>query len=262
MLSISAAQIDAFLVAWCYPLARILAMVGTSPLFGNTSIPKRVRIAIGLVLGFAIVPVLPPAPVIQPGTWVGVTAFIVQILIGVGMGLTLRLVMTAVDMAGDIIGLQMGLSFAVFFDPSSSGRTAVLSQILTLLASLVFLAVNGHLFMIRVLVSSFDMVPIGSSMISSSAWLVLMRVGTIVFGSGLLMSLPIVAALLITNIALAVLTRAAPQLNIFAIGFPITSTVGMLVMIVSLNAFSPVLQNLFDQGFELLRLFLKAVPVH
>jgi flagellar biosynthetic protein FliR len=262
MLSISAAQMDAFLVAWCYPLARILAMVGTSPLFGNSNIPRRVRIAIGLVLGFAIVPVLPQAPAIQPGTWNGVATFIMQILIGVSMGLTMRLVFTAVDMAGDIIGLQMGLSFAVFFDPSSSGRTAVLSQILTLLASLVFLSLNGHLFLIRVLATSFELVPIGSGSISGSAWLVLMRIGTIVFGSGLLMSLPLVAALLVTNIALAVLTRSAPQLNIFAIGFPITSTIGMLVLIVTLNAFSPLLQNLFDQGFNLIGVFLKTLPVH
>lgn len=262
MLSFTAAQIDAFLVAWCYPLARILAMVGTSPLFGNSNVPRRIRVAIGLVIGFAVVPVLPPAPAIQPGTWTGVATFVIQILIGLSMGLTLRLVMTAVDMAGDIIGLQMGLSFAVFFDPNSSGRTAVLSQIFTLLSSLIFLSINGHLFMIRILAQSFEMVPIGHAMVSGSAWLVLMKIGTVIFASGLLMSLPIVAALLVTNIALAVLTRASPQLNIFAIGFPITSTVGMLVMILTLNAFSPVLQHLFDQGFELLGLFLRAIPVH
>jgi len=262
MLTITSAQLDAFLVAWCFPMARILAMVGTSPLFGNNNIPRRIRIAFGLILGFAIIPVLPPAPPIQPGTWHGIAIFAIQILIGLGMGLTLRLVMTAVDMAGDIIGLQMGLSFAVFFDPGSSGRTAVLSQLFTLFASLVFLAINGHLFLIRVLAQSFEMVPIGSGVLSGSAWFMLLRVGTIIFGTGLLLSLPIIAALLVTNIALAVLTRSAPQLNIFAIGFPITSTVGMLIMIVSLNGFAPVLQRLFDQGFELVGMFLRAIPVH
>jgi flagellar biosynthesis protein FliR len=262
MFTISATQLDALLVAWVYPVVRVLGMIGTGPIFGSASTPRTIRLAFGLIVGASIAATLPPAAPIQPGTWYGVAVLIQQVLIGIGMGITLRLVLTAVDIAGDIIGLQMGLSFATFFDPNSSGRTAVLAEIFSLLTTLTFFAMNGHLLMISVLSHSFDLVPIGGMSMTGRAWLVLLHTGTIVFASGLLISLPVVAALLITNISLAVLTRAAPQLNIFAIGFPITSTVGLLVMMISLNAFAPVLQNLFDQGFELLGLFLKALGTH
>jgi flagellar biosynthetic protein FliR len=113
--------------------------------------------------------------------------------------------------------------------------------------------------LISALVRSFELVPIAGIAMEGHAWLVLMRIGSIVFATGLLISLPIMAALLITNIALAILTRAAPQLNIFAIGFPITATVGLVTIMFSLPALSPVLIRLFDQGFELLGLFLKTL---
>jgi flagellar biosynthetic protein FliR len=250
------------LLAWVYPIARVLGLIATAPVFSSVAIPRRIRLTLGLVIGFAVASTLPPPPAIQPGTWFGMIVFTQQILIGIGMGLGLRMVLSAVDIAGDIIGLQMGLSFATFFDPNSSGQTAVLAEFLSLLSTLTFLALNGHLLMIDVLVRSFEFAPIGGITLSGPAWLMLTRVGSVAFASGLLISLPIVAALLITNVSLAVLTRAAPQLNLFAVGFPITSTVGMLIILVSLNAFAPVLQNLFDQGFEIVGAFLRALPAH
>ncbi|MBS1210511.1 MAG: flagellar biosynthetic protein FliR [Proteobacteria bacterium] len=260
MLAITSAQLDALLLAWVYPIARVLGMLGTAPVFRSAGAPRKIRLALGLVIGAAIASVLPPPPPIQPGTWFGMGVFVQQILIGTGMGLGLRIVMSAVDIAGSIIGFQMGLSFASFFDPNSSGQTAVLSEFLGLLNTLTFLALNGHLLMINVLVHSFELAPIGGVSITGPAWLVLIHLGSMAFASGLLIALPIITALLITNIALAVLTRAAPQLNLFAIGFPITSTIGLLVILLSLNAFAPVLQNLYDQGFDVLSMFLKALP--
>lgn len=260
MLEISSLQLDALILAWVYPIARVLGLIATAPVFASAAMPRKTRLAAGLVIGVAVAAVLPPPPPLQPGTWYGMAVFVQQILIGIGMGLGMRMVMSAVDIAGDIIGMQMGLSFATFFDPNSSGQTAVLAEFLGLLSSLTFLALNGHLLMIDVLVRSFEFVPIGDATLNGSAWLILTRIGSVAFASGLLISLPIVAALLITNVSLGVLTRAAPQLNLFAVGFPITSTVGMLIILVSLNAFAPVLQNLYDQGFEIVGYFLRAVP--
>ena len=260
MLSITSAQLDALLLAWIYPVARVLGMIATAPIFGSAVVPRRLRLVAGLVIGAAIASVLPPPPPLQPGTWFGMAIFVQQILIGIGMGLGLRMVLSAVDIAGDIIGLQMGLSFATFFDPNSSGQTAVLAEFLGLLSTLTFLALNGHLLMIDVLARSFEMAPIGGVSVTGPAWLMLTRIGSVAFACGLLISLPIVTALLITNISLAVLTRTAPQLNLFAIGFPITSTVGLVVILISLNAFAPVLQSIFEQGFELIGIFLKTLP--
>lgn len=260
MLTLTSLQLDAFLVAWFYPLARIMGMVGTAPIFSNRAVPMRIRLAVGLMLVVAIAPILPQPPAIQPGTWQGVALFVQQILIGVGIGLTVRIVMSAVDIAGEIIGLQMGLSFATFFDPDTSGQTAVLGEFLSLLATLVFLALNGHLLLIDVMVRSFELAPVGMASFGPKPWLTALQVITLAFSSGLLLSLPLVAALLITNVALAVLTRAAPQLNIFAVGFPVTSTVGFLVLILSLDAFAPSLQRIVEQGFEITMQFVAAMP--
>lgn len=263
MLNLTAAQLDAMLVAWIFPVVRVLTALTTGPVLGGSSTPRHLRLVFGLVVGIAVAMSLPPVQQpIHPGTWAGIAVFIEQFLIGIGIGLSLRMVMTAVDVAGDIIGFQMGLSFATFFDPNSSGRTAVLAEVFSLLSTLTFLALNGHLLLVNAIAHSFELIPVGPVAISGPIWLTMMRVGTIVFSTGLLISLPVVAALLITNIALAVLTRAAPQLNIFAVGFPVTATVGMVVMIVSLSTLSPVLQDLYDQGFNLLAIFMKGFPAH
>lgn len=249
MLDISAAQLDALLLAWIYPLARVFAVIASAPLFNNLALPRMTRIALGLAITAAIVPVLPAAQGVLPGTWNGIGVFILQIVIGVGIGFAMRIMFAAVDVAGEIIGLQMGLSFATFFDPQSAGQTSVIAEFIGLLTSLIFLALNGHLLMIDVMARSFELLPVAAPSLAGKGWLVLVQAGSVMFASGLLMALPIVAALLITNLALATLTRAAPQLNLFAVGFPITSTIGILLMIVSLEAIAPLIQNLFEYGY-------------
>lgn len=260
MLSITEAQLNALLLAWGYPMARILGMMSTAPVFNSKATPFRIRLGVGLMLTFAIAPVLNAPPPIAPGSWAGIGLFVQQIMIGMAMGLTMRIVMSALDIAGEIIGLQMGLSFAMFFDPDTSAQTAVLGEFLSLFATLVFLALNGHLVMIDILVRSFEIAPIGGVIFTDKPWLGLLRVAGLAMASGLLLAMPIVAALLITNIALGVLTRTAPQLNLFAVGFPITSTVGIVILIISMNAFAPAFQMIFERGFELLGQFLLALP--
>jgi flagellar biosynthetic protein FliR len=172
----------------------------------------------------------------------------------------MRLMFAAVDVAGEMIGLQMGLSFAVFFSPQTGGQTSVIAEFLGLLTLMVFIALNGHLMLIDVLVMSFDWLPVTTSAPGASAWALIVRYGSVMYATGLLLALPMVAALLITNTALGVLTRSAPQLNLFAVGFPITLSVGFLVLLISLNNLAPALQLLFERGFqaidEVLRAFL------
>lgn len=263
MLSITSAQLDLFLVTWMFPLARVLGVFALAPLFSSTAVPRRLRLTMGLVVTFAIASAHPPgAATIQPGSWIGIGVFIQQIVIGVAIGMSMRIVMAALDVAGELIGLQMGLSFATAFDPNSSGQTAVIGEMLNLLSSLTFLALNGHLLLIDVLAHSFEYAPIGGAMVTGKVWAIVAQLGTAVFSTGLLISLPVVAALLITNIALAVLTRTAPQLNLFSLGFPITSTVGYLVLIASLNFLAPALQHIYDRGFELTAVLIKGFAVH
>jgi flagellar biosynthetic protein FliR len=155
-----------------------------------------------------------------------------------------------VEMAGEVASMTMGLGFATVFDPQSRGRSSAVSQFLALISTLAFLSVNGHLYLIEVLAESFISLPISATPMSSSLGLQVAKWGGIIFTTGLQLSLPIVAALLITTVALGILTRAAPQLNIFGIGFPISLGVGLLLLSQTLPYLAVPLQTLFNQGIE------------
>ncbi len=259
MLSVTAAQLDAWIAALMFPLARLLGLFSAAPVFSNRGVSVRVRLAIGLGVAVAIVPVMPPMPAIPPASGVGMMVFVQQMFIGIAIGFMMRLVFAAVDVAGALIGMQMGLSFATFFDPDSGGQTAVLSDFLSLVATLLFLAVNGHLLLIDVLVRSFEWLPVGIEPLRAGGWGYVARAGVTVFAAGLLLSLPIVAVLLVANIALGVLTRAAPQLNLFAVGFPITLTAGFIGLVLVMTSFAPVIHGMFEDGFDAIGLMLEAL---
>jgi flagellar biosynthetic protein FliR len=149
-----------------------------------------------------------------------------------------------VDVAGEIAGLQMGLGFASFFDPQHGAHTLVVAQFLGLLATLIFLGIDGHLMLLSALAESFRLLPVGAG--APLEWPAIASLGGGIFVTGLMIALPVVVALLLTNIALGILTRAAPQLNLFAVGFPVTILAGWIVLALSL----PMLAPLFTQAFE------------
>lgn len=258
MISFTSAQLDAWLAAFVFPLARILALLATMPPFNNAALPQRIRLIVGLAITFAVAPALPPMPAIPAGSWAGLLILAQQIVIGVMMGFTMRLAFAAIDLAGDLIGLQMGLSFARFYDPQSSGQTAVLGEFLGILTILIFLALNGHLLSISVLVESFRLLPVAAAPIAVKGAGALLSWAGILFSAGVLLSLPMMAALLIANIAMGVLARVAPQLNLFAVGFPVTIVSGFIVLLISLPYFGAALERLFDQAFGTLRLVIQA----
>jgi flagellar biosynthetic protein FliR len=249
MLSVTSAQLDAWLNGLMLPLARLLGLIAAAPLFSNRGIPPRIRLATGLAIAMAVLPVLPAMPPVPPDSMLALAMLAQQAFIGIAMGFMMRLMFAAIDVAGEMIGLQMGLSFAVFFSPQTGGQTSVVTDFLGLLTLLIFLALDGHLMLINVLVSSFEWLPVGGSAARPGAWSLIVRHGSVMFASGLLLALPMVAALLITNIALGVLTRAAPQLNLFAVGFPVTLSIGFTVLLLSLSTFAPTAQRIFERGF-------------
>jgi flagellar biosynthetic protein FliR len=250
MISVTSAEINAWIVAFFFPLARILALLVTAPPFNNPSLSVRVRLLLGLAMAMAITPTLPNSPALDPASGLGLLILAQQILIGLAMGFVMRLVFSAIDLTGNLISNQMGLGFATAYDPQSASQTAVVSEFLGMLALLIFMAINGHLMVFATLAKSFSLLPIGSAAPASSSWLNIANAGGVVFSSGLLLALPIVVALLITNIALGVLGRVAPQLNLMAIGFPITIALGFAVLIVSLSHLSEPLQQLFEYGLQ------------
>jgi flagellar biosynthetic protein FliR len=246
VISITSAQLDLWLATLLFPLARILAMLASSPLYGNKQVPARVKIGLSVLLAIIVAPTLGELPSVGIGSPQGLWILVQQIFIGIAMGFSIRLIFTAVEMAGEFAGLQMGLGFASFYDPINASFTPVIAQFLGVLSILIFLALNGHLLLISALAESFQTLPIGSMMQTKGIYGVA-NLGGSIFEFALQLSLPIVAALLITNLALGILTRAAPQLNLFAVGFPITVAMGFLVLALSMPYLSPMLDRLIHE---------------
>lgn len=253
MITITSLELNAWLAAFIWPLTRILGLIATAPLFGNVSIPTRVKVGLGIMLALIVAPGLPPLPQLDPMSLKGMLILIQQFIIGTTMGLTVRIVMAAMEMAGEIIGMTMGLGFATFFDPQSQGRSPAISQFLALLALMIYLAANLHLALLAVLADSFQSMPISDLPIGSQPMQIFLAWGGRIFSSGVQLSLPVVAALLITNLALGILTRAAPQLNLFGIGFPVTICVGFLMIALALPYMTPPLERLFQESFTAMR---------
>jgi flagellar biosynthesis protein FliR len=249
VITVTSAQLDAWLASLFWPLARVLAVLAAAPVLGQTRIPARIRIGLAVGIVIVLVPTLPAPPPIAPGSAAGLLLLATQIIIGLAIGFALRLVFTAVEMAGDLIGLQMGLGFAMFYDPGNVQHTPILGQFMALLATLTFLAINGHLMVISALADSFRTLPIASTALNANLFEVLSRHGAIIFIAGLQLALPLIITMLVVNLALGVLTRAAPQLNIFAVGFPLTIAIGFGALILTLPYFGPLFERTLDQAF-------------
>ncbi|MGC2166148.1 MAG: flagellar biosynthetic protein FliR [Gallionella sp.] len=247
MISFTSAQLDTWLATLLFPLIRIVAMISTSPVIGNKQVPARVKIGLSALLAIIIAPTLESVPQVSLGSAQGLLIILQQIVIGVAMGFTMRLIFSAVEMAGELAGLQMGLGFASFYDPLNASFTPIIARWLGMVAALAFLALNGHLLMISALAESFSILPIGTMMRWEGFHAVVVWGGSI-FAYALQISLPVLAALLTTNIALGILTRAAPQLNLFAVGFPITLAIGFFVLALSMPSFAPMLDRLTQEG--------------
>jgi flagellar biosynthetic protein FliR len=242
------ADINALLGMFFYPLARILALLSAAPPFNNASLPTQTRLILGLSITVAIAPIAAETlPVIPLASGAGLMVLAEQMLIGYGMGFSMRLVFGALDMAGHTFSTQMGLGFATSYDPTNSSQTAVVSEVLSILALLMFIGIDGHLMVLSTLAQSFQALPIGT-LPGSASWANLANAGAIVFSSGLLLVLPIVVTLLITNTALGVLGRVSPQLNIMVIGFPITITLGFATLYVCLPYMIGPLTQMFETG--------------
>jgi flagellar biosynthetic protein FliR len=250
MFSVTYAQLNAWLTAFLWPFVRILALVATAPVFGNMSVSTRVKIGLGAFITIIVAPTLGAMPQATVFSAAGVWIMVNQFLIGAALGLTMQIVFTAIQATGEFVGLGMGLGFATFFDQQASGSSAVLSSFMNVFAMLVFLVLDGHLQMVSALIATFQSVPISSDLLGAGGFRSLANWGSTIFSAGLLLSLPVVAALLIANLALGILNRAAPQIGVFQVGLPLTMLVGLLLVQLMLPNMIPYFSRLFDSGIE------------
>ena len=253
MITVSSNQLLAFIAAFLWPFTRIMGVIMVAPLFGNLAVPPRVKVALGVTMSLLVAPGLTGLPEMDPMSPQAVVILVQQFVIGAAMGFVVRMVFSAVEMAGEVTGMTMGLGFAVFFDPASQGRSSAISQFLALVVLMFYLATNLHLLLLATLADSFSTLPITAMPLGSGLFRGLADWGGHIFSAGLQLALPMVAVLLITNIALGVLTRAAPQLNIFGVGFPVTISVGLLMLALVLPYLAVPVEKLFAQAFDFLR---------
>ncbi|WP_431820907.1 flagellar biosynthetic protein FliR [Burkholderia sp. F1] len=250
MFSVTYAQLNAWLTAFLWPFVRMLALVAVAPVTGHASVPGRVKIGIAAFMALVVAPTLGPLPAVTVFSAQGIWIVVTQFLIGVAMGFTMQIVFAAAQAAGDAIGLSMGLGFATFFDPHSNGATPVMGRFLNAVAILAFLAFDGHLQVLAALAASFQALPVSAELLHAPGWRTLAAFGATVFQMGLLLALPVVAALLIANLALGILNRAAPQVGIFQVGFPVTMLVGLLLVQLLVPNMVPFFGRLFDMGID------------
>lgn len=244
--------------SYIWPFIRISAFVVVVPIFGTRVVPKYARVLIAVALTFVIVPTLDPPPAIDPFSGTGFLTTIAQVMIGVAMGFAVKLVFSALETGGHVAAQTMGLGFAQMMDPANGITVPVVSQFYTVLATLIFLALNGHLVLISTLAESFHMIPIAMQGISQDGLWVLIQWSSWVFIGAVLISLPVVVALLLVNIAFGVMMRAAPQLNVFAVGFPLTLTLGFVFMLAALPIFLPQFSSLMENAFVVISNMLAA----
>ena len=248
MFTISAAELDAWLAGFFYPFVRIAALASSAPLFSHRSIPRPTRITLCVMIAIVVAPTLPPTPFVSPISAQGVVLIIQQVLIGVAIGFTMQIVFAAVELAGELIGLQMGLSFATFVN-ADADPTPIVGSFLTVTMMLVFLAINGHLMLIAGVANSFASFPVdgGPGLVLFDVRALVMT-GRELFSLGVTMALPVIAAMLLANLALGVLTRTAPQLNLFAVGFPVTLATGLAMLALAMPFLVPAMEQALLRG--------------
>jgi flagellar biosynthetic protein FliR len=250
-MTLLAADIVERFYTFLWPMMRIGAMMMAAPLFALDSITLRLRVVITLVLSVLIYPLI-TWPVIDPVSAEGLLEIVNQLFIGALMGLMLQVVTGALVLAGQAIAASMGLSMASMIDPNI-GNVPVISQFLVILSTLVFLGFGGHVIIISIVLDSFRVLPVGQSLMGQVPYGKVIAWSSMMFLGGLLVALPVMVSLLFINIGLGVVTRAAPSLNIFSVGFPATIAAGFIVLIISLESIIGRMQWLWMQGFAHVR---------
>lgn len=254
MLSLLAADVVERFLTMLWPMARISALLLVAPVLSLDAVTIRIRIALALVLTVFVYPLF-DWPMIDPTTAPGLLELVNQITIGILMGLTLQVVLAAVATAGQAIAGSMGLSMAQMIDPNL-GNVPVVASFLVILASLIFLGLGGHVLLLELLIQSFEMLPIGQGLLSLNAVGALLGWSSMIFVGAVLLALPMLVILLAVNLGLGVVVRAAPTLNIFAVGFPAMILVGMLMLYVLMGAIGGRMQWLWTAAFAQIRTVL------
>ncbi|MGN2254666.1 flagellar biosynthetic protein FliR [Frateuria sp. GZRe12] len=251
MTTVDLAQLENWLGGLLWALGRVGGLCLIAPVLGSGVIPARIRVGLVVMLTLVLAPLAPAA--VDPLSAAGVATMVSQILIGASVGFVLKLVFEAVAFGGELVGQGMSLGFAEVVNPGGGGSTPVLSQFYMVLVTLLFLALNGHLRLIQLLADSFQTLPPGPVAINAEGLHAVVLFGTHLFAGAVRVALPAVTALLVVNIGFAAISRAAPSMNLFAVGFPITLCLGSIALWLGLRALPGAFETLQDSAWSLMQ---------
>ncbi len=251
MLQISVAQATAFTGSLIWPFIRISALLMAMPVFGTRMVSVRVRVILAMLLSFLSLPLIHQVPAVDPLSSAGLLIAVQQVLIGVAMGFVLQMVLSTLTIAGEMIAMTMGLGFASMVDPQNGVNVPVLSQFFLIMGTLLFLALGGHLMVIQLIVSSFDALPVATSGLERDAFWTVISFGSQMFIGAMWIAFPALISLLVIILAMGIMTRAAPQLNIFSVGFPATMLAGFVILMLIMPSILPRFNQLLLQGMQL-----------
>ena len=247
------------IIDWFYtflwPFSRISAVLLVAPIFSSTLVTVRTRISLALLLTFLIYP-LYDWPIIDVTSGLGFVLFLQQVLIGVAIGLIMHFAFAAITSAGAFIATSMGLSMAVVADPVNGHQSPVLAQVLLVIATLVFLSIGGHLIIIEMMLDSFRLIPINEFYVNREMLWAILQWSSLIFSGAVMIALPAMVTMLLTNSAMGVISRAAPALNVFAVGFAASLFFGLVMIYLLIPFFGSGMENVWFRCFEYVRIFL------
>jgi flagellar biosynthetic protein FliR len=222
------------LAAWAgfvfWPLVRVLALIATAPALSHRALPVRAKVAMGVAVTLVLAPDVHAPPLGQSLDALFVGTLVRNLLVGATLGFAVRILFTGIELAGQMMGLQIGMSFGGFFNPEATDTDNPVANFVSLLVLMLFLSMDGHLMVLYGLRQSFDVFPIAGDGPHAMAFDAIAGLGAQVFSIALSISLPILAVMLLINVVLGVMARVSPQLNLFAVGFPVTLCAGLMVL--------------------------------
>jgi len=253
MITLQAGQLENLLTQVFWPFVRIGACFMVAPIFSAQFIPARVKVLLALAVAVLVAPLVPTPSGIAPFSAMGALVTVQQMIIGVAIGFCMQILFDAVTMGGQLLANSMGMSFAFYVDPMHGTSTPSVGQFYTLMVTLTFLALNGHLILVETLVDGFRTLPVGTTGLGPEGIWTIVAWGTQIFSGALSVALPGITALLIVNVAFGVVSRAAPQLNLFSVGFPVSLVCGLLIVLAGLPSVQTSFTRLLEEGLTLIR---------
>jgi flagellar biosynthesis protein FliR len=260
VLSVSDADLVRWLGQFFWPFLRILALFATAPGFSSVAIPARAKVALAFVIALVVAGTLKQSAPLDL-SWNTMMLVVEQVLVGVAIGFSMQLVLTAMSLAGEFVGVQMGFGFANLYDIQSGVEVPVMANFFGLVALLLFVALNGHLLLLGILIKSFTVVPIAAGNgITGEGWRSLARAGATLFQMGVWLALPVIAVLLAAHLAVGFVSRVAPQFNVMSVGFSVFMWVGIAAIVALIPFFVPAVEHIIEAGLDLAGTVMRRAP--